>query len=145
MLSVSEVVTSSPCPVRSRRSKAAIIPIAAYIPDNRSEIGGAARIGGSPSSPFTLIKPLMACAIKSKDGRSAYGPSKPKPVRLQLTKSGLIWRNASRPKPIVSITPGLKLFTTTSAVANNLRKMSLPSSLRRSMASERLLRLNVAK
>ena len=71
MLSVNAVVTSSPCPVRSRRNRAAKMPIAAYIPDNKSEIGGAARIGGSFSSPFTLMKPLIAWAIKSKEGLSA--------------------------------------------------------------------------
>ena len=84
------VATSSPCPVRSRRTSAAQMPIAAYAPAMRSDSGGAARIGGSPSAPLTLMKPLIACAMKSNDGRSRYGPSRPKPVMWQLTMSGLM-------------------------------------------------------
>ena len=72
----------------------------------RSDIGGAARIGGPSSAPLTLMKPLIACAMKSNEGRSRYGPSRPKPVMWQLTMSGLIARSASRPKPILSMTPG---------------------------------------
>ena len=41
---------------------------------------GLARAGASPSAPLTLMKPLIACAMKSNDGRSRYGPSMPKPV-----------------------------------------------------------------
>ena len=70
MLSVSATATSSPCPVRSRLTSAAQTPIAAYAPAIRSDSGGAARAGGSPSAPFTLMNPLIACAMKSNDGRS---------------------------------------------------------------------------
>jgi hypothetical protein len=45
MLSTSAVETSSPLPVRSRRTSDAQIPIAAYAPAIRSDSGGAARAG----------------------------------------------------------------------------------------------------
>jgi hypothetical protein len=40
------------------------------MPAIRSAIGGAARIGGPSGSPVTLMNPLIAWAMKSKDGRS---------------------------------------------------------------------------
>ena len=70
MLSTRLVATSSPLPVRSRRTSAAQMPIAAYAPAMRSDSGGAARAGASSSAPFTLMNPLIACAMKSKAGRS---------------------------------------------------------------------------
>ena len=71
------------------------MPIAAYAPAMRSDSGGAARAGASPSAPLTLMKPLIACAMKSNDGRSRYGPSSPKPVMWQLTRSGLVQLGSS--------------------------------------------------
>ena len=121
------------------------MPIAAYAPAMRSDSGGAARAGGSPSAPLTLMKPLIACAMKSNDGRSRYGPSMPKPVMWQLTRSGLSATSSARDRPIFSMTPGRKLSRTTSAVAMSLRSTALPSALRRSSVSDRLLRLNDAK
>ncbi|MNT85875.1 hypothetical protein D3C72_2260940 [compost metagenome] len=63
-------LTLSPCPVRSRRNRAATIPKAPFIPATRSLIGGPARMGGSCSPPFRLMNPLIACAMKSKAGLS---------------------------------------------------------------------------
>ena len=52
------------------------MPNAAYSPATRSAIGGPARIG-SPGVPLTLMKPLIAWAMKSNAGRRAYGPALP--------------------------------------------------------------------
>ena len=145
MLSTRLADTSSPFPVRSRRTSAPQMPIAAYAPAIRSDSGGAARCGGSPSAPLTLMKPLIACAMKSNVGRSRYGPSWPKPVMWATTRSGLMRRSSSRERPILSMMPGRKLSSTTSAVAISLRSTALPSLLRRSSVSDRLLRLNEAK
>ena len=45
-----------------------------------SQIGAPTLTGGRPGpSPVMLMSPLMACAIRSKPPRSAYGPVRPKP------------------------------------------------------------------
>ena len=59
-----------------RATRAATMPNATYSPATRSAIGGPARIG-SPGSPLTLMKPLIAWAMKSNAGRSTYGPVLP--------------------------------------------------------------------
>jgi hypothetical protein len=82
------------------------MPIAAYAPAMRSEMGGAARVGGWSSAPFTLMNPLIACAMKSNAGRSRYGPSRPNPVMCADTMSGLIASRSARESFIFSITPG---------------------------------------
>ena len=58
---------------------------------------------------------------------------------------GLDAPSSARRQPILSMTPGRKLSSTTSAVAISLRSTALPSALRRSSVSDRLLRLNEAK
>ena len=63
-------LTLSPWPVRSRRSSAATMPSAPFMPATRSLMGGPARMGGWLSAPFRLMNPLIACAMKSKAGRS---------------------------------------------------------------------------
>ena len=51
-------------------------------PAHRSAIGMPTRIGPSPGWPVTLINPPMPCAMESKPGHLAYGPSWPKPEML---------------------------------------------------------------
>ena len=59
------------------------MPSAPWRPATRSAIGGPARNGGPSAVPVTLMNPLIAWAMKSKDGRSRYGPLVPKPLMLQ--------------------------------------------------------------
>ncbi|MNU08958.1 hypothetical protein D3C72_2552510 [compost metagenome] len=70
MLDSRLTLMESPRPVRSRRKSAATTPSAPFRPAARSLMGGPARMGGSSSPPFRLMKPLMAWAMKSKAGRS---------------------------------------------------------------------------
>ena len=82
MASRSEVWTHCPVPVRSRAINAARTPCVRNVPDAVSEMATPAREGPVPGGPVTLIKPPMPCAIWSSPGRSAYGPSWPKPEML---------------------------------------------------------------
>ncbi|MCY1379036.1 hypothetical protein D9M69_667180 [compost metagenome] len=83
MLDIRLTLIESPRPVRSRRNSAASTPSAPFMPATRSLMGGPARMGGSFSPPFRLMNPLIAWAMKSKAGRSRYGPEVPKPLMLQ--------------------------------------------------------------
>ena len=78
----SEVCTHWPSPDTSRSTRAVRIPIARYIPAVRSAIGTPTRTGPWPGSPVIDMSPPMPWAIWSTPGRSAYGPSWPKPEML---------------------------------------------------------------
>ena len=131
----------SPAPVRSRRSRAAVTASAPYSPAVRSLIGGPARKGGPSASPFRLMKPLMAWAMKSKAGRSRYGPLVPKPLMLQWTMSGFSSFSRPGPKPIFSMMSGRKFSITTSQVEIRRASTSLPAWLYMSSVIDFLLRL----
>jgi len=43
-------------------------------------MGNPSRTGEPPGSPVTLIAPPMACIVRSKAGRSLYGPRSHTPL-----------------------------------------------------------------
>lgn len=64
-VSSNEVVSRPPRPVRSRRCSSASTPITSHMPEPWSHIEAPERIGGSPSPPFVLDRPLKACSSGS--------------------------------------------------------------------------------
>ncbi len=80
--SSSDVCTHWPRPVRSRAISAAKTPCVRIVPAAVSEIAMPTRDGPVPGGPVTLITPPRPWAIWSTPGRSAYGPSWPKPEML---------------------------------------------------------------
>ena len=106
----------SPRPVRPRRTNAAQTPSAAYSPATRSLIGRPERSGGSSGAPLTLMKPLIAWAMKSKAGRSRYGPAAAEAVDVHRSpRPGRSACSRASSKPIRASTPGRKFSTSTSA------------------------------
>ncbi len=83
-------------------------------PEPRSATGMPLLTGRPSGSPVMLMTPLIACAMRSYPGRSAYGPVCPKPEILAYT-SGV-----ERGERVVvdaerAATPGRQFSTTTSA------------------------------
>ena len=64
---------------------------------------------------------------------------------MRHDEPGLISLSRASVKPILASTPGRKFSTSTSARSSSLASTALPSSLRRSNTTERLLRLTLAK
>ena len=122
--------------------KAHTIPKEQYSPATKSDIGMAERIGPLPSVPFKDIKPLKACAIKSKAGLSLISPLLPKPFTEALISLGFIDFKTWSSKPILAKTPALKFSTTTSASLNNNLRISLSASLYKSKITDFLFLLN---
>ena len=64
-VSKSAVVTSAPCPVRSRSRSAATTARAAHIPVPMSTIEVPARAGAWPGCPVSRMNPVYPCIIGS--------------------------------------------------------------------------------
>ena len=77
MLSTRLAATSSPLPVRSRRTSAAQTPIAAYEPAMRSDSGGAARAGASSSRAVHAHEPAHRLRDEVERRAVAVGPVQP--------------------------------------------------------------------
>ena len=71
-----------PRPVVPRAMSAASTPFTAIRPTARSAMGTPHFTGLPLGSPVTLMMPLMPWAMRSKPGRSAYGPVCPNPEML---------------------------------------------------------------
>src|SRR4051812_14677827 len=90
-----DVSTCCPTPVRRLEIQAARIPMAQNSPEPRSATGIPLLTGRPSASPVMLMTPLIACAMRSYPGRSAYGPVCPKPEMLAYTSEGLSADNVS--------------------------------------------------
>ena len=69
-----------------------------------------------------LINPLMPWAIRSNPPWPLYGPVPPNPEIEQYTRLGLRADSSEKLRPSLSMTPGRKFSTTTSARSTNLLK-----------------------
>src|SRR5438094_3740822 len=76
----SERSMSCPTPSRSRTRSAHTTAYAPYSAVAMSTTGTPTFTGGRSSSPVALMIPLSACRMRSRPGRSRYGPVRPKPV-----------------------------------------------------------------
>ena len=92
-----------------------------------------------------LISPPRAWAMMSSPGRSASGPSWPKPGGRRVDQPRVAAARSSKPRPRRRIAPGRRFSTSTSAWSARARKAALPSSDFRSRATERLPRLSRRK
>ncbi len=81
--------TCWPRPVSCRTFSAARIPMVACSPAITSNMATPARNGSPPGSPVTLIRPEMACTMRSYPGSAAPLGPLPKPLIEAYTTAGL--------------------------------------------------------
>ena len=77
--SSSDELTVRPSPSAVRANSAAMMAVAALIPDPMSSTGAPTLTGPPVSVPVTAMMPLAAWRIRSKPPRAASGPVWPNP------------------------------------------------------------------
>src|ERR671921_1911598 len=135
--------TSTICPLPPRPSRlyrAVTAPRAPKVAARESPRLMPTRGGGRSGYPVTCLTPPMASPMDPNPAWSLYGPVCPYPETRTMTRPGLIPLRSSNPRPHFSNVPGLKFSTTTSASEMSRRASSCPSSSRRLMVTDFLLR-----
>src|SRR5215211_151829 len=130
-----------PRPLRaSRLYRAVTAPRAPKVAASESPRLMPTRGGGRSGYPVTCLIPPMASPMDPNPAWSLYGPVCPYPETRTMTRPGLISLSSWYPRPHFSSVPGLKFSTTTSASEMRWRARSCPSSSRRLMVTDFLLR-----
>src|ERR687890_39347 len=133
--------TTWPLPPRaSRLYRAVTAPRAPKVAASESPRLIPTRGGGRSGYPVTCLIPPMASPMDPNPAWSLYGPVCPYPDTRTITRPGLIPLRSSYPRPHFSSVPGLKFSTTTSDPEMRRRARSCPSSSRRLMVTDFLLR-----
>src|SRR6478752_844787 len=132
--------TSWPRPEPWRSLTAARVPITAKSAASASPSEIPARAGGRSGSPVVWRTPPIASPIAPKPGSCARGPVWPNPETCTSTSPVFAAPSVAWSMPQRSSVPGLKFSITTSTCAVRSRTSARPGSVRRSTATDRLLR-----